>query len=154
MNKYKRQDLKISFFFLLPFLLLSSSLISQNILEFILSDFSDDYLVYIIKGLSFFILIYALGFLYVFYSLHFARKQKKWALKLPYLALLPFLISIALILYFAVDLFILSSDYGLGGIIIVFLVPVLFLVAFVSVMLFFLLNRKVKLLFKEGEPDL
>ncbi len=144
MDNYKKKDLKFSFLILLPLLFRLLGAIKGYV--FLLKMKMGANPNHIFEWIA----VCALTFFYVYYSLYFARRQKKWALKLPYLILSP---SLAMIIMIFVG-FLLTSDKNsfwesffwfilLGG-------PTFLAI---NIAIFLILKRRVNLAFKEGLPD-
>jgi len=148
MNMYKNKDLKFSFLVLLPLLLRILAEI-MDYTSYLYMDVSgrpnavSDLVMVTITQ----IIIYALVFSYVYYSLYFARRQKIWALKLPYVTLLPLLIIIIMLCFefFSTN----NKNVFWEGFFWIILVggPIYLIV---NIVIFLILKRRVNLAFREG----
>ncbi|PJC30215.1 hypothetical protein CO051_06930 [Candidatus Roizmanbacteria bacterium CG_4_9_14_0_2_um_filter_39_13] len=96
----KKKDLKFSFLILLPLLIRSIAEINAYIPFLYMNVGGRSNPVFdIVKVTVAQVVIYALFFSYVYFSIYFARRQKNWARKLPYLTLLPLLVIIIMLFY-------------------------------------------------------
>ena len=144
MDNYKKKDLKFSFLILLPLLFRLWGEIKAYIFLLKMKMGANP------NHIFGWIAVCALTFFYVYYSLYFARRQKKWALKLPYLIFLPLLIMIIMISF---DFFLTSdkNSFWESFFWLILLGGPTFLV--INIVIFLILKRRVNLAFKEGLPD-
>ena len=148
MSKYKNKDLKFSFLVLLPLLLRILAEIKAYV-PFVFMEVGGkpNPVFDLIRVIITQTIIYTLVFSYVYLSLCFARRQKKWALKLPYLTLLPLLIIIIMLFF---EFFSTSSKNAFweGFFWIILLGGPIYLI--VNIAIFLILKRRVDSAFREG----